>query len=151
MNIRYVILAKYAEFTADSTLNMIGGDFDKIETADFPCLIPSVLAAVKIELTPENCGRRYAIVGSVVQPETGEVLGTSDTHELLPFDPSSLGPSSPIELGLVIQIPNVEVAEPGTYEFHVTINDVPQTPKPRLRVGPVGSMRRVFLEKREVQ
>jgi hypothetical protein len=148
MNIRYVILAKYAEFTPDSTLNMIGGDSDKIEVPGFPCRIPSVTAAVKIELTPDDCAREHEIVGTVVRPRTGEVLASSDIHQIPPFDVPAPNPSTTIELGLVIQVLDVEIPERGAYEFQVAVNGALQS-KTRLRVGPYGTMQRAFLAERE--
>lgn len=57
MEARYLILTRYAEFAPDGTLNLIGGDHDKIMSEEYPYIHPQIIAVARVVLNRESRGR----------------------------------------------------------------------------------------------
>src|SRR4051794_38889153 len=81
MEARYLILARYAEFTNDGFLNIIGGDQDKIVSDDYPYAHSMIIAAARLVLEREDCSVEHAFKSIIVDSETGELVaeGASGT------------------------------------------------------------------------
>ena len=59
MEVRYLIIARYAEFDQGGALNLIGGDTDKFVSERYPLTIPTLTVAAKLLLDAEDASRDH--------------------------------------------------------------------------------------------
>ena len=74
MEARYLILARYAEFTGDGLVNIIGGDNDKLAAEEYPYIHPLLLAAARVVLDRTDSEREHDITTVIVDADTEEVI-----------------------------------------------------------------------------
>ena len=73
MEVRYLIVARYAEFTADGRLNLIGGDIDKYYFDEYPSIVPVIHAAAKLTLNREDTLAEHSF-RSIIRDEQDETI-----------------------------------------------------------------------------
>ena len=133
MEVKYLILARYAEFTPDGMLNMIGGDHDKFIAEEYPYIQPQIVAAARVALNKEDCAIEHTFKSLLVQEDTQEVVaeGPSGTFPVLPIpaDANFLG------AGVLLMFHNTIFTKPGLYAAQLMIDDAVLSTA-RLRVAP---------------
>lgn len=122
MEVKYLILARYAEFTPDGKLNLIGGDHDKFIADEYPNIQPLIIAAARIFLNKEDCTTEHTFRSILVEDDTQEVVaeGASGTFPAFPMpaDGSFLG------AGLILMFRNIIFQRSGIYLAQLLIDDV---------------------------
>jgi hypothetical protein len=134
METRYLILARYAEFTSDGLLNIIGGDSDKLISEEYPYVHSAIIAAARIVLNRDDCAVAHNFKSIIVDAETDEIVaeGASGTIPPLAIPPNvhSLG------TGLLLRFPVPIFPREGRYSVQLIIDDVLLARAP-LRVAPL--------------
>ncbi len=129
-----MILARYAEFTGDGLVNVIGGDNDKLVAEEYPYVHPILLAAVRIVLNRTDCAVEHDFRSVIVDAETDEVIaeGVSSTLPplVMPADANFVG------TGLILPFRAVIFPHPGVYVAQVLV-DGAVVARARFRVAPM--------------
>ena len=133
MEVKYLILARYAEFTPDGMLNLIGGDHNMFTANEYPHIQSYIIAAARVVLNKEDCTSEHMFKAILVDEDTQEVVaeGGSGTFPALPIpvDANFMG------AGLVLTFHNTIFLKPGIYSAQLLIDDVALSTA-RLRVAP---------------
>lgn len=122
MRLSYAFTASAAEFSPDSRLYVLGGDFDTIQSPDFPFVMPTFALVVKLSIQPLECQRphrlRVALIDSDGRPVNQEI--TIDFG----VQPNPEFPHRNIGMGFAIQFSNTSFTDPGDYAFHMLVDDI---------------------------
>jgi hypothetical protein len=59
MEIAYAFLANAAEGTPDGRINVLGGDFDTVQVATLPAVIPLIAVVIRFSCTVDDSGSRH--------------------------------------------------------------------------------------------
>lgn len=133
MEVKYLILARYAEFTPDGMLNLIGGDQNMFIADEYPHIEPRIIAAARVILNKVDCTNEHTFKSIIVEDDTQEVVaeGASGTFPVLPMpaDANFLG------AGLVLMFHNSIFPKSGIYYAQLLIDDAVLS-SARLRVAP---------------
>jgi hypothetical protein len=133
MEVKYLILARFAEFTSEGMLNLIGGDHDKFIADEYPHVQPLIVAAARVLLNREDCATEHTFRAILVGDDTQEVVaeGPSGTFPAMPFpaDGNFLG------AGIILIFQNTIFQKSGIYIAQLLIDDVVLSTA-RLRVAP---------------
>ena len=73
MEIRYMILARYAEYSPDGKLTLIGGDIDKYVWDEFPVVQTILFGATRLVLNREDTRTSHRIKSRLSQNGESEV------------------------------------------------------------------------------
>jgi Family of unknown function (DUF6941) len=134
MEARYLILARYAEFTTEGTLNMIGGDGDKIVAEEYPYAHPDVIAAARIVLQRDDCASAHTFRSVIVDSETEEIVAEGPAGMIpplvMPPNARSLG------TGLLLRFPAPIFPREGRYHVQLIVDELVLARTP-LRVAPL--------------
>jgi hypothetical protein len=134
MEVRYLILARYAEFVSDGTLNVIGGDSDKLFADDYPYLHPVLLAAARVVLNRDDSLHEHILKSSIVADKTDELIAEGATASIpplaMPAEANFLGTA------LILPFRNVIFPRPDVYVVHLNVDDILMA-HARFRVAPV--------------
>lgn len=122
MEVRYLIITRYAEFAPDGTLSLIGGDNDKLIAESYPHVHPHVAAVARIVLNKEDCKVEHPFRAVIVDEETKEIIAEGPSGAIpplnMPDDADFLGS------GIILAFPNVIFSKPGLYRIQFFIDDV---------------------------
>lgn len=133
MEARYLILARYAEFTGEGLLNILGGDLDKIVADDYPYVHPQVLAATRLVLDRGDAQSEHSLAGVIVEADTDEVVAQGVNAKLPEFQiPAG---ATFVGTGILLPFRAVIFPRPGVYVVQLLVDDVVLA-KTRLRVAP---------------
>lgn len=131
MEVRYLILARYAEFT-DGTLNLIGGDYDKVVANGFPHVHPLIISAAKVVLNRDECDHEHKFSSFIIEDETKELIAEGTSGDLpkfvMPAGVNYLG------AGMILPFQNVIFLHEGVYIVQLAI-DGEVLAKARFRVA----------------
>ena len=120
MEIRYMILARYAEYSPDGKLTLIGGDIEKYVWDEFPVVQPILFAATRLVLNREDTRTSHRFK-SMIQNADGETIadGVEGTiHDLeMPPDMTELGAC------MILSFAGVVYPKPGWYKMVLSIDD----------------------------
>lgn len=72
MELVYAFLADAAQFTPDGKLNMLGGDFNSINTDDFPHIHAVIAVAMRFRLTREETAVEHPVIVELRSIDTPE-------------------------------------------------------------------------------
>jgi len=78
MEVRYVLLARYAEMALDGTISMIGGALENIPAPTVPYPIPTIYFAAKIALSREETREQHVLGIRVIRPDGSELASVRD-------------------------------------------------------------------------
>jgi hypothetical protein len=134
MEARYLILARYAEFSpGDSKLTVIGGDMDQIVADAYPHVHPMLLVATKLIFERADSGREHPFRAVIVDKESGDIVaeGAKGTipEILFPEEVERLGS------GLILPFADVIFNREGRYEVQLIVEDIVLA-KTSFRVAP---------------
>ena len=125
---------RYAEFTSDGLLNVIGGDSDKIIAEEFPYLHNNIIAAARIVLDRNDCEREHNFRCAIIDVETSEVVAEGVSGTIPPF---ALPPNAHfLGTGLLLRFPAPIFPRAGGYALQVVIDDAVMATA-RIRVAPL--------------
>lgn len=134
MKVRYLILARYAEFTSDGMVNIIGGDNDKIVAEEYPHIHPLLAVVARIVLDRTD---------TIIEHNFRSLIADSDTKEIIAEGPLGSIPTlvMPVEAkylgtGILLQFQNIIFPKAGSYEVNLLIDEVVLA-EARFRVAPI--------------
>lgn len=134
MEARYLILARYAEFTAEGLLNILGGDSDKLIAEEYPYVHPQIVAAVRLVFDRGDARTEHTLVGEIVDADTEEVIAQGVTAKLpefqIPAEANFIG------TGMILPFRAVIFPRDGVYAVRLLVDDVVLA-KARFRVAPM--------------
>lgn len=123
MEVRYLIMARYAEFGADGKVTIVGGDIEKIFSDVFPAVHPVLLAAARLVLDREDTLSDHSFRSDICTSDgeqiTEGVSGTINGVEM-PVEMSQLG------IGIVLTFGNVVFPKAGWYKMVLYVDDLPR-------------------------
>jgi hypothetical protein len=132
MEVRYLILARYAEFTGDGMLNLIGGDYDKLIAGEFPYVHSLMVSAARVVLNRDECEYEHKFNSFIIDDETNELIAEGTSGDLpkfvMPAGVNHLG------AGMILPFQHVIFPRPGVYIVQLAIDDVVLA-KARFRVA----------------
>src|SRR5437868_1392279 len=99
MESRYVIVARYAEFLPDGSVNILGGDADKILADGFPATHSSLSVAVRIALSREEAASKHSFKTLIIGPDE-EIVHEGIAGTIEAFDPPA--ETTRVGIGLVM-------------------------------------------------
>jgi hypothetical protein len=134
METRYIILARYAEFTPDGKLNVIGGDQNQLVAESYPYVHPLMLAAARVVFDREDGGREHDFRSVLAAEDTGETIaeGAYGTIPEFVFPPGV----DRLGTGLILSFRDVIFPKEGRYIVKLMI-DGEEIAKVVLRVAPI--------------
>ncbi len=118
---RYLIIARYAEFTPDYKLNILGGDIDQIVADSYPYVHNQFIIATRIFLNRQEIQKENTVRGEIVDTETDELIGEAELGSIpkiarLPEGAEHLG------VGFILQFSNVIFNKPGKYVIKLIVD-----------------------------
>lgn len=122
IQLRYLILAKYAEYTPVGMLNIIGGDLDRIPVPAFPAVIPHLTVALRLDFDYEQACKGMTIRFRVTK--FGSDLALSEA--MLVVDPQVLPEAykdRAFDLAKVVTLHRIPVQDAGFYIIGVHVDD----------------------------
>jgi hypothetical protein len=133
MEVRYLIIARYAEFSPDAKLNILGGDSELFVADEYPHVIGLINIATKVVFDREDVEREHPFRAVIVEDGTNEIIaeGAKGTFPRIPF-PEGDGR---IGTGLLLPFFNVLVGKSGKYWVQVIIDEIVMAKSP-FRVAP---------------
>jgi hypothetical protein len=138
MEVRYLIITRYAEFAPDGTLYLIGGDHDKIIEESYPCVKNQVVAVTRVVLNRDDCKVDHPFKSFIIDEETKEIIAEGPSGSIpplsMPDDVDLLG------TGMVLGFHNVLIPKSGLYRVQFFIDDA-VTASVRFRVAPAAFFR----------
>ncbi len=119
MRLAYAMLADAADFTANGTFSILGGEIGILRAEEFPLFSVRLAVVVKLIVEPEECDRDH-VLGLVLAGPDNLLYPRLDA----PFAPREAG-VSPIKQLLVLDLPFLAFPAPGEYEWRLTVDGAP--------------------------
>lgn len=120
MDLRYLIIARYAEFLPDGSVNIVGGDMEKLLVESFPATHPLLNCAVKLSLSHEDTTKEHTFKASIFGP-SGEIVQEGFSATIQPF--IGLPPEiDRIGVGIVISFPNIIFPKSGLHKISLFVD-----------------------------
>src|SRR5258708_1099665 len=69
MEVRLFVLAKYAEFQLDGSVNLMSGDLTNVQVAELPFWFPSLMIVTKLLLTREEALEVHSVRFDLLAPD----------------------------------------------------------------------------------
>ena len=117
MNATLMLLADYANTTADNRLNVMG-IFTQIRAMNYPAVHPQMYVVAQLSASPAEYGRKFKL---------GIKLLDADASELLNFDSEVEVPrgenGQPSIMNFVLPLVSVVFGKPGSYQFSLLVNE----------------------------
>lgn len=121
MHTRYMMVARYAEYLPDGTVNILGGDDGRIVAASYPHVFKTILVATRITFNEADGMTEHPFRTAVVEDESGEVIADGPFGVIPPvtFPPGTKELGS----GLIIQFNNVIFPRAGRYLVQLLVDE----------------------------
>jgi len=120
MEVRYLILARYAEFGPDGRLNLIGGDHNRFAAELYPYVHPLLVAAARIIINRQDCDQEHEFSSVILAEDTEELIaeGASGTIPklMIPPDARNLG------TGIILAFKDTIFPREGRYMARLIID-----------------------------
>ena len=134
MEVRYLMLARYAEFSSDGMVNILGGDNDKFIADDYPYIRPLLVAVARVVLNRTDSEHPHDFKAVIVDADTNDIIaeGVSGTIPtvVIPAEANFL------ETGMLLTFQHVIFPKAGLYVVHLLVDETVLA-KARFRVAPV--------------
>ncbi len=134
MDVRYLLIARYAEVVQDGSVNLIGAGSDVHLTSALPTALPMLYVVAQVALDMEDAASSHTLKIRVVDPQGGQIAETDminiDAQANVPGDREHLGAK------IVLGLQNIELKVYGRYRIQLYYDEgiVKQA---QLRVDPV--------------
>jgi len=140
MEARYMILARYAEFSTDGMVNIIGGDNDKLIAEEYPYIHQLLISVSRVVLDRDDCDHTHAFNAVVIDDETNDIIaeGVSGTIPPLPIPAEA----HVVGIGLLLPFKHVIFPKSGVYVVHLLVDETVLA-KARFKVAPIAYYQRV--------
>ena len=142
MEVRYLILARYAEFGPDGRLNLIGGDHNRFVADSYPYIHPLLVAATRIIINREDCDQEHEFASLIIEENTGDLVAEGGSGTIpkltIPPDAPMLG------TGIILEFKDMIFPREGRYVARLII-DQKMMAEAGFRVAP-GSYYRGLME-----
>ena len=120
MEARYVIIARHAEFLPDGSVNILGGDSQKILADSFPALHPSLNVAVRIAMNRDEAAAEHTLKAFILGPD-GEVVQEGISGTIPSFDlPQE---TKRMSVGLVMPFWNIIFPKADWYKVSIHLDN----------------------------
>jgi hypothetical protein len=120
MEVRYLIIARYAEFLPDGSVNILGGDSDIILAESFPATHPLLSVATRLAMSREDATKEHIFKTCIFGPDREVVQegvsGTIQTFDL-PAETVEMG------VGIMMQFSNIIFPKAAWYKISLLIDD----------------------------
>jgi hypothetical protein len=139
MEVRYLILAHYAEFSQENKLNLIGGDIDQVVGDSYPYVHNMILAATKLVLERGDGESEHPFRAVIVDEGSDEIIadGAKGTIPRIQFPEGE----NKLGTGFILPFPNVIFPKEGRYVVKFIVNDRVMAKAP-FRVAPLAYYQR---------
>lgn len=138
MEIRYLILARYAEFTPDGMVNIIGGDHNRIVADDYPYVHDIILAAVRIVFDRTDSEIEHSFRAIIVDEVPNDIVAEGPSWTIpplvMPAEVNLLG------TGMILPFEHVIFPSPGIYIVRLLVDGL-MLAEARFRVAPIAYYR----------
>lgn len=117
MDVTLALLCDSANVTDDGKLNVLG-QFDTISAIAFPTLNPMMHLVLRFSATPAEAGQDRTLTIRLVNADGNTIGEVSGPLEV----PNADGSGRLLTLQLIIPFPGMTFPEPGSYAFHILID-----------------------------
>jgi hypothetical protein len=118
MEVTFLQVAEYANFTEDHKLNVVG-IFNNISALKFPAVHPEMHLVAQMTAQAPEYGRRFKL--------GIKLLNEDASQEIICFSADSTVPAGgkglPVNMNFNFRLVNTKFDTPGTYEFSLLIDD----------------------------
>lgn len=118
MNATLLLLADYANTTADNKLNVMG-IFTQIRAVNFPTVHPQMYLVAQLSANPAEYGRKFKFGIRLLDADATKELVSLDGHGEVP----TLDNGQPAVLNFVISLPNLIFEKPGNYQVSLLVDN----------------------------
>lgn len=118
MECSLMLLADYANTTADNKLNVMG-IFTTINSVRFPTIHPQMYLIAQLVATPHEYGRRFHCEIKLINEDASVQIVPVTFDGQVPTEESGRR----IKLNVVLALANIMFNSPGIHEFSLLIND----------------------------
>jgi hypothetical protein len=116
MELAYAFLANAAEATADGRINVLGADFDIVELAEFPTVVPLICLVARWRVSTDDAGTVHRL--------RIEIPGIDGSTKESTFDiPRLPAPSANAKLMIIGQIGAAKFDHAGDYRINVLLDN----------------------------
>jgi hypothetical protein len=118
LNATLLLLADYANTTADNRLNVMG-IFTEIRAVNFPAVHPLMYFIAQLSASPAEYGRKFKF--------GVKLLDADATKELLNFEIEVEVPrgenGQPTVMNFILPLVSIVFEKPGNYQFSLLVNE----------------------------
>jgi hypothetical protein len=121
MELIYVIPADAAQGSPNGKFSLLGGGIETINAHSFPAVQPGFALVVRLRILASEAEQDHKFSIDIIGPKDFRVtLG-----DIIEFKPaSSYGASDrPFAVNLILNMPLLVFPEPGTYHFHLHVDN----------------------------
>jgi hypothetical protein len=124
MRVGYLLLARFAELNPDDTLNVVGGDVERVRAVHYPAGFPFALVAKLEGVTDDDFDARGRIPVrlEMIGPSGAELLAKPYRGVLTPAD----GCANRSAVRIVLNFGYLTFPEPGRYAVRLQFGDGPR-------------------------
>ncbi len=121
MELIYVIPADAAQASSDGKFSILGGGIENINATAFPAIQPGLALVVRLLVLASEAEQNHKFSVNIIGPKDFQ-MGPGGIAE---FKPTSLRGVSdrPLIVNLILNMQFLVFPEPGTYHFHLYVND----------------------------
>jgi hypothetical protein len=134
MDVRYLLIARYAEVAPDGSVNLIGAGSDVHLSSALPTALPMLYVVAQVALDMEDVASSHTLKIRVVDPQGGQITETDviniGAQANVPADREHLGAK------IVLGLQNIELKEYGRFLIQLYYDDS-VVKRAQLRVDPV--------------
>lgn len=118
LNATLLLIADYANTTADNKLNVMG-IFTQVYSTNFPTIHPQMYLVAQLSASPAEYGRKFKL--------GVKLLDADATKEVISFDGEVQVPvgenGQPAIMNFIVSFVSVIFEKPGSYQFSLLINE----------------------------
>ncbi len=117
MDVRYLLIARYAEVVPDGSVNLIGAGSDVHLTSALPTALPMLYVVAQVALDTEDAASSHTLKIRIVDPQGGQITETDviniAAQPNVPADGEHLGAK------IVLALQNIELKVYGRYRIQL--------------------------------
>jgi hypothetical protein len=117
MELTFLHVADYINYTADNKLNVMG-IFSNITTSTFPAVHPEMYLVTQLVAKASEYGRQFKLEIKLLNEDASQVVAGFSVDPTVPAG----GKGLPVTMNFGLKLVNTKFDAPGTYQFSVLVD-----------------------------
>lgn len=125
MKTNYVIIARYAEYLPDYTMNVIGGNANRIVSETYPVVHQQITVVSQFDFTRDEWDQNYELSATVFDKDSEEVIAQGQRETIkVPALSFAEEPDAYVSINALMIFQHIIFPRPGRYRVNIYINEL---------------------------